>query len=105
MLGPCPKCSRHVRRGSACCPFCGAATPGLLPASAIQSASSQGDDRPTRAAMVGGQVLGAAALAAAALLGSTCAEYGAPPYDGGPGPDTGRDAARPVDSGEPDGDR
>jgi hypothetical protein len=65
---PCPGCSRHVKRGDALCPFCGA------------TASIEISPRPTIAGRLSRAALFAAGAVGTALATANCgAPYGLPP--------------------------
>jgi|HubBroStandDraft_1064217.scaffolds.fasta_scaffold15556_5 hypothetical protein len=67
---PCPGCSRHVKRGDAVCPFCGA------------TASIEISPRPTIAARLSRASLFAVGAVGAAFATTNCSSnpYGQPPY-------------------------
>jgi hypothetical protein len=67
---PCPGCSRHVKRGDATCPFCGA------------SASAESSPTRTLAGRLSRAALFAAGAAGAAVATTNCSaqsDYGGPP--------------------------
>lgn len=76
----CASCTRHVRSTESACPFCGVAR------EATENVEPTASRAPTRAGVMLGVVIGAAALSSA-LLGTACAAYGGPPA-----PDSGTDA-------------
>jgi|SRR5580658_3105345 hypothetical protein len=66
---PCPACARHVKRGDATCPFCGAT------ASVVENRQSR-----TIAGRLSRAALFAAGTVGAAVATTNCASmYGAPP--------------------------
>jgi hypothetical protein len=70
---PCPGCSRHVKKGDATCPFCGA------------TASIEGGPKRVLAGRLSRAALFAAGTMGAAVATTDCtaaAPYGAPPHGG-----------------------
>ncbi len=81
-LAPCPKCSRHVKRTDAACPFCATALPAYA---SVDDATELEGPRLSRSAML---LVGAATVAAGCNLFNPMANiYGGPPT---PPPDAAR---------------
>jgi len=86
-LSPCPSCTRHVKVGSAACPFCGGEVPTNVPLRAMPTS------RPlSRAAIL---LAGAAAVSACGGTTSTSATDAATSKDAA----TAKDSATSKDSG------
>lgn len=92
-LTPCPACTRHVKVGSAACPFCGGDVPVDVPVRAMPAS------RPlTRAAIM------LAGAAAASGCSSSSGGQPLPPYGVMIVPDSGSPDAGTKDAGTKDAD-